>query len=81
MFHNHLSVRAGAHRSARFVTGTAKAGPEEVCDLLAGACIVAPSGEILAQVSTNSDEVIVAAHRRIEHYRLIATRTGATPPG
>jgi N-carbamoyl-D-amino-acid hydrolase len=98
MFHNHLSMQAGAYQNSCFVVGTAKAGREEGCDLLAGSCIVAPSGEILAQTGTNGDEVIVAAcrldlcrinkqatfnfaaHRRIEHYGLIASRTGAMPP-
>ncbi len=97
-FHNHLSLQAGAYQNACFVVGTAKAGKEEGSDLLGGSCIVAPSGEIIAQASTEDDEVITAvcrldlcrinkgstfnfaAHRRIEHYRLITERTGAEPP-
>ena len=97
-FHNHLSMQAGAYQNSCFVVGTAKAGPEEGSDLLGGSCIIAPSGEIVAQASTLEDEVVTAvcrldlcdinkrstfnfaAHRRIEHYGLIATRTGAEPP-
>jgi predicted amidohydrolase len=98
-FHNHLSMQAGAYQNSCFVVGTAKAGREEGSMLLAGSCIIAPSGEIIAQASTDGDEVVVAAcrldlcrinrrgtfnfaaHRRIEHYRLITERTGAEPPG
>jgi predicted amidohydrolase len=97
-FHNHLSLQAGAYQNACFVVGTAKAGREEGSDLLAGSCIVAPSGEIIALATTKDDEVVTAAcdldlcainkrttfnfaaHRRIEHYRLITERTGAAPP-
>ncbi len=97
-FHNHLSMQAGAYQNSCFVVGVAKAGLEEGSDLLAGSCIVAPTGEIIAQALTREDEVITAtfdldrclvnkrtmfnfaAHRRTEHYRLIAERTGAEPP-
>ena len=59
-FHNHLSMQAGAYQNSAFVVGTAKAGVEEGCDLLAGSCIIAPSGEIIALATTREDEVIVA---------------------
>ena len=36
------------------MVGIAKAGNEEGCELLAGSCIVAPSGEIVAQASTKA---------------------------
>ena len=60
-FHNKLSMQAGAYQNSCFVVGVAKAGLEEGCDLLAGSIICAPSGEIIAQATTNGDEVITAA--------------------
>ena len=59
-FHNHLSMQAGAYQNSTFVVGVAKAGLEEGADLLAGSCIVAPSGEIVAQAATKGDEVFTA---------------------
>lgn len=59
-FHNHLVMQAGAYQNAAWVVGVAKAGCEEGSDLIGGSVIVAPSGEIVAQARTLSDEVIVA---------------------
>ena len=59
-FHNHLSMQAGAYQNSTWVVGVAKAGLEEGCDLLAGSCIVAPSGEIAALATTKGDEVFSA---------------------
>jgi N-carbamoyl-D-amino-acid hydrolase len=59
-FHNHLCMQAGAYQNSAWVVGIAKAGNEEGCDLLAGSCIVAPSGEIVALATTNGDEVFTA---------------------
>ncbi len=42
------------------MVGVAKAGREEDCDLLGESCIIAPTGEIVAQASTLDDELIVA---------------------
>ncbi len=39
--------------------GTAKAGKEDGHGLYGGSCIVAPTGEIVAQSTTEGDEVIV----------------------
>ena len=58
MLHNHLSMQAGAYQNGCWVVGTAKAGHEEGCDLMGGSCIVAPSGEIVAQAHTLEDEVV-----------------------
>jgi hypothetical protein len=98
MLHNHMSMQAGAYQNGTWVVGTARAGLEGGCDMMAGSCIVAPTGEIVALASTAGDEVITAvcdldrgryiketifnfaAHRRIEHYKLIAERTAAVPP-
>ncbi len=57
-FHNHLSMQAGAYQNSTWVVGVAKAGMEEGCNLLAGTCIIAPSGEIAAQTMTKGDELI-----------------------
>jgi N-carbamoyl-D-amino-acid hydrolase len=59
-FHNHLCMQAGAYQNSTWVVGIAKAGNEEGCELLAGSCIVAPSGEIVALATTNGDEVFTA---------------------
>ena len=98
MFHNHLSMQAGAYQNSTWVVGVAKAGVEDGHPLMAGTVIVAPNGEIVARAETEGDELIVAdcdldattfgketmfnfaAHRRIEHYGLIATRTGVETP-
>ena len=97
-FHNHLSMQAGAYQNSTFVVGVAKAGNEEGSVLVGGSCIIAPSGEIVAQAATMDDELITyrcdldlcahnkqamfnfAEHRRIEHYGIITSQTGATPP-
>ena len=59
-FHNHLSLQAGAYQNGTWVVGVAKAGCEEGCDLIGGSCIVAPTGEIIAQCSTLEDELAIA---------------------
>jgi N-carbamoyl-D-amino-acid hydrolase len=59
-FHNHLVMQSGAYQNSSFVVGVAKAGSEEGCDLAGGSCIIAPSGEIIAQAVSKTDELIVA---------------------
>ncbi len=58
-FHNHLVMQAGAYQNGTWVVGVAKAGCEEGCDLIGGSCIIAPTGEIVAQCKTLGDELIV----------------------
>ncbi|TBW38442.1 N-carbamoyl-D-amino-acid hydrolase [Siculibacillus lacustris] len=58
-FHNHLSLQAGAYQNGLWVVGVAKAGKEENCDLIGQSCIVAPTGEIVAQASTLHDELVI----------------------
>ena len=58
-FHNHLVMQAGAYQNGTWVVGVAKAGREEGCDLIGGSCIIAPTGEIVAQCRTLGDELIV----------------------
>lgn len=59
-FHNHLVMQAGAYQNGTWVVGVAKSGCEEGCDLIGESCIIAPTGEIVAQCSTLEDELIVA---------------------
>ena len=59
-FHNALSMQSGAYQNSCWVIGIAKAGMEEGVDMIAGSCIIAPSGEIVARCSSNEDELIVA---------------------
>lgn len=59
-FHNHLSLQAGAYQNGTWVVGAAKAGIEEDCELIGGSCIIAPTGEIIAQATTLDDELINA---------------------
>jgi predicted amidohydrolase len=58
-FHNHLVMQAGAYQNGTWIVGVAKAGREEDCDLIGGTCIIAPTGEIVAQCRTLGDEVII----------------------
>ncbi len=57
-FHNHLSMQAGAYQNACWVVGVAKAGLEEGVMQIGQSCIIAPTGEIVAQAVTLEDEVI-----------------------
>ncbi|MFD1910796.1 N-carbamoyl-D-amino-acid hydrolase [Halodurantibacterium flavum] len=60
LFHNHLSMQAGAYQNATWVVGTAKCGNEEGSRMGGQSVIVAPSGEIVAMACTVEDEVITA---------------------
>ena len=59
MFHHRLSMQAAAYQNGIWVIGAAKAGKEDGHGLFGGSCIVAPTGEIMAQSATLDDEVIV----------------------
>lgn len=59
-FHNHLVMQAGAYQNGSWIVAVAKAGREEDCDLIGESCIIAPTGEIVAECKTLEDEVIVA---------------------
>ena len=98
LFHNRLSVQAGAYQNSCWVVAVAKAGVEDGFPLIGGSVIVSPDGEIVAEAKTEGDELVMhacdldatvfgkktifdfARHRRIEHYGLITSRTGAIPP-
>lgn len=59
-FHNALVLQAGAYQNGTWVVGVAKGGVEEGVDSLGQTCIVAPSGQIVAQAYTTGDELLVA---------------------
>ena len=59
-FHNHVVMQASAYQNGCWIIACAKAGHEEGCDLLGDSCIIAPTGEIVAQAKTLGDELIVA---------------------
>ena len=60
MFHNHLSMQAGAYQNGAWALAAAKAGVEEGVHHMGGSCIISPTGEIVAQAMTEGDEVIIA---------------------
>jgi predicted amidohydrolase len=60
MFHNHLSMQAGAYQNSAWVVGVAKAGVEDGHPLMGGTVVVAPNGEIVAQAETVDDELVIA---------------------
>src|SRR3569833_377689 len=98
LFHIRLSVQAGAYQNSCWVVAVAKAGVEYGHARFGVSLIVIPDGVIVAEATTDGDEVLVvrcdldatrfgketifdfARHRRIEHYGLITSRTGAVPP-
>lgn len=59
-FHNHLVMQAGAYQNGTWVVAAAKGGLEEGVRSLAQSCIIAPSGQIVAQALTEDDELVVA---------------------
>ncbi len=59
MFHNHLPMQAGAYQNTLWVAAAAKAGEEDGQALIGGSCIIAPTGEIAAQVTSIEDDVVV----------------------
>jgi N-carbamoyl-D-amino-acid hydrolase len=81
-FHNHLVMQSGAYQNSTFVVGVAKAGSKEGCDLAGGSCIIAPSGEIVAQAVSKADELIVARcdlDLALENKRECSTLPTASP--
>ncbi len=59
-FHHALVMQAGAYQNGTWVVATAKGGLEEGVESLSQSCIIAPSGQIVAQSYTAGDELIVA---------------------
>ncbi len=61
MFHNHLVLQAAAYQNSTWVVAIAKAGVEDGHGLIGGSVIVNPTGEIVAEATTEDDELIVHA--------------------
>ncbi len=59
-FHNQLVMQAGAYQNGTWVVGVAKGGVEEGVDSVAQSCVIAPSGQVVAQAVSAGDEVVVA---------------------
>ena len=59
-FHSALVMQAGAYQNGTWVVASAKGGREEGVDALAQSCVIAPSGQVVAQAYTTEDELIVA---------------------
>jgi predicted amidohydrolase len=58
MFQNHLSMQAGAYQNSTWVCAAAKAGKEEGVYQMGGSCIIAPTGEIVAQATTGETQTL-----------------------
>jgi predicted amidohydrolase len=61
LFHNRLSVQAGAYQNSTFVVAVAKGGSEDGFPMIGGSLIVDPNGVILAEARTEEDELLVCA--------------------
>jgi predicted amidohydrolase len=59
-FHSALVMQSGAYQNGTWVVAAAKGGAEEGIEALAQSCIIAPSGQIVAQAFTTDDELITA---------------------
>jgi N-carbamoyl-D-amino-acid hydrolase len=59
LFHNHLSMQAGAYQNGSWVVGAAKCGLEEGFNMIGQSAIIAPSGEIVAMCNSLEDQLIV----------------------
>jgi len=61
LFHNRLSVQAGAYQNSTWVVAIAKAGVEDGFPMIGGSLIVNPEGEIMVEAKTEADEIILHA--------------------
>ncbi|MBM3600309.1 MAG: N-carbamoyl-D-amino-acid hydrolase [Alphaproteobacteria bacterium] len=59
MHHHLITLQANAYQNATWVLAAAKCGREDGFAMFGGSCIVAPTGEIVAQAQGEDDEVIV----------------------
>lgn len=58
MHHHLITLQASAYQNSVWVAAAAKCGMEDGHHMIGGSVIVAPTGEIVAQASTEDDEVI-----------------------
>jgi predicted amidohydrolase len=59
LFHNRLSVQAGAYQNSCWAVAVAKGGTEDGNHMIGGSIIVNPDGEIVAEARTEGDELLV----------------------
>jgi predicted amidohydrolase len=59
-FHHKLSVQAGAYQNSTWAVAVAKAGVEDGYPMFGCSLIVDPDGRIVAETTTEDDELIVA---------------------
>ena len=87
MFHNHLSMQAGAYQNAVWIAAAAKAGLEDGQALIGGSCVIAPTGEIAALATSIGDEHVTyradldlsSAERSTSTSSVIAAPTSSAP--
>lgn len=60
LFHNQLSLQAGAYQNSCWVVAVAKAGDEDGHPLIGGSLIVDPNGKIVVQAQSEADELLIA---------------------
>jgi predicted amidohydrolase len=53
-------MQGGAYANATWVVGVAKCGVEEGCEMIGNSSIIAPTGEVVGQATTQGDELVVA---------------------
>ncbi len=61
LFHHRLSCQSGAYQNATWVVAVAKAGVEDGHPLIGGSLIIDPNGKIVAETTSEEDEMIVHA--------------------
>jgi predicted amidohydrolase len=59
-FHSRVTMQAGAYQNSTWVVGVAKAGVEDNHPLMGGTCIIAPTGEVVAEATSDGAELVVA---------------------
>jgi len=56
--HHLVPMQAAAYQNGTWIVATAKAGPEEGCDMMGQSCVIAPSGEVVAISKGLGDELV-----------------------
>jgi predicted amidohydrolase len=56
--HHLVPMQAAAYQNGTWIVATAKAGPEEGCEMMGLSCVIAPSGEVVAMSEGLGDELV-----------------------
>lgn len=59
-FHNLLAMQAGAYHNSTWVCAAAKADTEGGVHQIGDSCVIAPSGEVIAEATSEDDETVAA---------------------